>query len=353
MALRDIESRSPAARGLRSALSRGRLAHAYIFGGPEGSVKVEAARELARAVLCESPENGDACGACQACRLVCADSHPDLEIVRPEKGKVSYPVRQIREEIRARAYLRPARGPKRFLIIERAEGLVRATGTRNEGADTLLKVLEEPPAGTCLILLTARPERLPETVRSRCQLLRFEPPPPAELVSELTAAENMEEEVARFVVRLAGQDPSLARELAAAHREKGGLDLASLRRTILEVAGGLEGMPYPDVFAAAAALESGARDQPVFSGALEVLSLIYRDAGLRALSVGGDLLAFPAGAEAVVSEELAGRFDAAVLSRLAWRVLEAQERSRRYPARLLLLEVLLIDLKALMVRVFR
>jgi len=60
MALRDIESRSPAARGLQSALSRGRLAHAYIFGGPEGSAKVEAARELARAVLCDSPEDGDA-----------------------------------------------------------------------------------------------------------------------------------------------------------------------------------------------------------------------------------------------------------------------------------------------------
>jgi len=348
MALKDIERRSPATRGLFSALSRGRLAHAYLFGGPEGSIKEEAARELARAVLCEDPVNGGACGRCQACLLVSGGSHPDLEFFRPEKGRASYPVRQIREEIRRRAYLKPARGPRRFLVIERAEALVRTSGVRNEGADTLLKVLEEPPPDTCLILLASRPERLPDTIRSRCQFIRFEPPAVDYLVSELAGEEKMEEEDARFVVVLAGGNPALARELAAAARRKDGPDIFYLRQTILSVAGSLGEMSYPDLFAAAADFESGARDPVVFSGALGVLSLVYRDAGLRKLGAAGDVLAFPAGAEAEVSLDLARRHGPATLFRLTRRTLEAQEHSRRHPARLLLVEVLLMDFKALL-----
>ncbi|HCJ09637.1 MAG TPA: hypothetical protein DHW14_00525 [Clostridiales bacterium] len=346
MGLNHCEGQPYAAGSLRRALERGRMAQAYLFAGPEGCGKRLVARELAKAVLCEAPVSGDACGTCRSCRLVESGSHPDVEFFRPEGGKASYPVRQLREEIRRCAYLKPALGPRRFIVIERAEALVRSSGARNEGADTLLKLLEEPAPQTCLVLLTSRPEVLPETVRSRCQLVRFRPPPVGALVSDLVREYGLEEAEARFAAYVSGGDPESAAGLVARRKER--KFLLSLRDRLLSAARLLGTMSYPELFEAAAAVESHARDWGLLSGALGVLSLIYRDGALRGLGAGERVLAFPAGAEAEAAGELAGRHAPEVLVAAARRVLKAQGDARRYPARLLLLEVLFIDLECIL-----
>ncbi len=351
MGLTHLARQHRAAASLSSALSRSRLAAAYLFSGPEGSGKREVALELARAALCENPSGGGACGQCWACLAITDGRHPDVSSFRPEDGKASYPVRQVREEIRRNAYLKPARGRRRFLIIEKAEALVRGSGGQNEGADTLLKLLEEPPVETVLVLLAAHPERLPETVLSRCQQVRFDPPEAGELAAALAGEENLDPAMALFVVSLAGGDLEAARGLVRG-KKKDKPDLESVRRVLLTILRSVGGLSYPDLSALASALDAAAKTWPVLTGALGVLAALYRDAALLAAGKPGDgavgdgaaVLAFPGGPEAEAVLEAAGALRPAALRRAALRALQAQEDSRRSPARLLFLEVLLLDL---------
>jgi len=353
MGLASCRRQPRVAAALLSVLSRGRLGQVYLFSGPEGAGKGRLALELAKAILCEgrTPGSVDSCGSCRSCLDVAAGRHPDVKVFRPEAGKLNYPVRQVREEIREHAYLKPARGPKRVLIVGRAEALVKGTG-QNEGADTLLKLLEEPPRDTVLILLAAHPERLPETVRSRCQQVRFDQPPAGAVASELAAGQGLPEDEALFAAHLAGLDLETALGFLQG-RKKDRPDLAAIRRVLLDVVNSLERRSYPEILALAAALDEAARGWPALTGALGVLAALYRDAAVMACAARGgaepgQLLTFGSGPEAEAAGTAAGFHPPDVLVRAAERTLSAQEDSRRYPARLLLIEVLLLDLKELL-----
>ncbi len=345
MALKDFAAQPRVARALSQALARGRLAHAYLLCGPVGSGKLGLALELAKAALCDA--TGDSCGACPSCLAVDAGRHPDVEIFRPEDGRVNYPVKQVREQIRGHAYLKPASGSKRFLIIDRAEALVKGSG-QNEGADTLLKLLEEPPPDTVLVLLAANADRLPETVRSRCQQVRFDQPQAGALAATLAAEEKLPADEAVFIARLAGLDLAVARGFLHA-KKKDKPDTGAIREALLTVATSVERQPYASLFSLAAALDASARGWPALTGALGVLALLYRDAALTASGkAGADVLCFEGGPEAEASRAAAAAHEADALSRASLRILGAQEDSRRYPARLLLMEVLLLDLAELL-----
>ncbi|TYP00122.1 DNA polymerase III delta prime subunit [Geothermobacter ehrlichii] len=146
---------------LRRAIASGRLAHAYLFEGPEGVGKKLVALAVARAVYCHRKTG---CGTCSACRKVDHNNHPDLHMVEPAGAGVK--IDQIRELQRELAY-RPLEGTKKICIIDQADTLNPAAG------NALLKTLEEPPGEAMLILLASRPERLLTTIRSRCQRLPF------------------------------------------------------------------------------------------------------------------------------------------------------------------------------------
>ena len=121
----------------------GRPHHAYVFAGPEGSGKSIAARAFVAALLCQ--EGG--CGVCRACRLALEDHHPNVFLVEPEGRDIH--VDTIREEVWTPAFRTAPEPGRKVFVIREADRLSPAA------ADTLLKVLEEPPADSVLLLMSA------------------------------------------------------------------------------------------------------------------------------------------------------------------------------------------------------
>ena len=188
-------------------LALARPHHAYLLGGPEGSGKQLGARAFAAALLC--PEGG--CGECRTCTLALADRHPNVFIVEPEGRDIH--VDTVRTEVWHPAYrTAPEPGRKVFLIRE-------ADRLNPAAADVLLKVLEEPPADAVIVLLSARPDELPETVVSRCHVVTFLPLPEPFVVRTLEA-EGVPAERSVLAARLAGGNLGRARRLT----REGGLD---------------------------------------------------------------------------------------------------------------------------------
>lgn len=190
---------------LRQAVSRPH--HAYVFVGPEGSGKSLAMRAFAASLLCA--ERG--CGDCRACRLALSDRHPNVFIVEPEGRDIH--VETVRDDIWHNVYLTsPETGRKVFLIRE-ADRL-------NPGAsDVLLKVLEEPPGDAVLILSSARPHEMAETLMSRCHAVTFTPLE-EEVVVRALMDEGFPREGALLATRLTGGNLGRARRLV---RESDGL----------------------------------------------------------------------------------------------------------------------------------
>ncbi|MBL8851507.1 MAG: DNA polymerase III subunit delta' [Planctomycetaceae bacterium] len=164
---------------LRRAVQRGRIAHAFLFLGPEAIGKRLVAQRVAQSLFCQRvpDEELDACGACSACRQVRAGTHPDLLTVACPEGKRELPIKLIlgEEESRGREgllhdlSLHPMSATRRIAIIDDADKM------NEESANALLKTLEEPPPGAILFLISPSLETLLPTIRSRCQKLQFAP----------------------------------------------------------------------------------------------------------------------------------------------------------------------------------
>jgi DNA polymerase-3 subunit delta' len=207
------EHQARARVALQAALAAG-PSHAYLFRGPRGSGKRAAARALAAEILA-----GAAADPEDARRRALLDPspHPDLVWIAPRGAQ--HMVEDLRERvIRAAAY-RPFEGGKRVFVIEAAEAL------RDESQNALLKTLEEPPAYAHLILLSAEPEALLETIASRCAPVEFAPYPAEVLEAELAAS-------AAEVGDAAPEEIAAAARLAAGDRERARLLLSPLGREL-------------------------------------------------------------------------------------------------------------------------
>ncbi|VAW52911.1 DNA polymerase III delta prime subunit [hydrothermal vent metagenome] len=164
-----------------------RLPHALFLHGNEGLGKTNFAISLANALLCKQPtETNQACGVCQACQLLAANTHPDLYYLKPvpaENTKSKKPALNIRiDDVRGlcnKLNQTSQYGGYRVAILQQADQLTLSA------ANSLLKTLEEPGKDVLIILTSARSHRLPVTIRSRCQLLRFTVPDEAQALSWL------------------------------------------------------------------------------------------------------------------------------------------------------------------------
>src|SRR5258708_25846318 len=170
---------------LRLGAASGRLAHAYAFVGPSGIGKKRFAFELAKCLLCENNVDADldSCAECSSCRQIAAHTHPDLLEVSLPEGKSELPLKLFIGEDDTRGKeglchdlsLKPMSGRRRVAIIDDAEWMNEA------GANSLLKTLEEPPPESVLILIASSSDRLLATIRSRCQVVTFQPLSPADI----------------------------------------------------------------------------------------------------------------------------------------------------------------------------
>ncbi len=163
---------------IKQLIKSDRLPHALFLHGNQGLGKSDFAVSLANALLCKQPTADlQACGSCPACKLLAANTHPDLYYLKPvpaEKTKSKKPALNIRiddiRELCNKLNQTSQYGGYRVAIIEQADQLTPSA------ANSLLKTLEEPGNDVLMILTSARSHRLPVTIRSRCQLMRFAVP---------------------------------------------------------------------------------------------------------------------------------------------------------------------------------
>ncbi len=202
MPFSELIAQDRALTPLRSALRRGALHHAYLFGGPEGVGKATAARLLAQAANCEDGSAGpsgfreDPCDACLPCRKIAKGIHPDVIVLHEErvmakagawepKGGRSpskdVVVDQVRDVVDRRLALKRFEGRRRFVIVDPADAM------NPQAQNALLKTLEEPPEDTTLVLVASSPDALLPTIRSRCMRIAFAPLPGEAIAPRLDA----------------------------------------------------------------------------------------------------------------------------------------------------------------------
>lgn len=151
------------ARTMLNAIRQGKVAHAYLFCGPRGTGKTSAAQIMSRAVNCLSPEDGEPCGHCEACRRILEGVSLDILEIDAASNRGIDEMRELRERVK----YAPAQEQYKVYIIDEVHMLT------TEAFNALLKTLEEPPAHVIFILATTEPHKVPVTVISRCQRFDF------------------------------------------------------------------------------------------------------------------------------------------------------------------------------------
>jgi DNA polymerase III subunit delta' len=179
---------------LARALAQVRLPPALLLSGPEGVGKRTLALDVARGLLCDKGP-GEPCGQCRTCDRTARAIHPDLFVVIPETAAIK--IEQVRDAVREIAGL-PFEARARVVVIDDAHTMTE------QAMNALLKSLEEPPATSHLILVTASPQALLPTIRSRCQTLRLGPLPSGLLESHLRERLDLTPAEARLRAALSG-----------------------------------------------------------------------------------------------------------------------------------------------------
>lgn len=197
--MRDLDcilGQEQAVTQLRAALQNKVISHAYLFLGPAGVGKRLTAYSFAAALNCESPVQGyKPCGQCPSCRKIEHGNYPDLHLVEPQGQSIK--IEQIRE-IQARIAYKKLEGKFQIVIIQDAQNMTV------DAANSLLKVLEEPPRGTVFILLADQTRSMLPTILSRCQLIRFVALRPEHISRILMGDYGLSQEEAEGISLLSG-----------------------------------------------------------------------------------------------------------------------------------------------------
>jgi DNA polymerase-3 subunit delta' len=183
---------------LRSAIQQERLAHAYLFHGEAAIGKRSMAVLFAQAINCETEAaEPDACGTCRSCHQILARTHPDCVFIEPdpEPATPQIKIEQIRQ-IDQQIIYRPLMAHRKVCLIDDADRMTLSA------ANALLKTLEEPPDHSLFVLVSSRPLALPTTIWSRCQGVRFAPPPRTEVEAALIRLRQLPAADARFLSML-------------------------------------------------------------------------------------------------------------------------------------------------------
>lgn len=235
---------------LRRALAQGRVAHAYLFHGPEGVGKRAVALEMARALEC-TEQDDEACEECTACRKTRRMVHPDVHVHMPhpwseeedrDEEDIGKRIQRLGENpyaivdyVRRPSLSNPSETSNQQVYyrtdqvwmdllkpmsLTRAEGhykvniIIDAEAMNETAANNFLKLLEEPPPQTIFLLTTSRPDQLLPTILSRCQRLRFDPLLPETIETALVERDDIDPDAAAMLARMADGSYSHALDLA-------------------------------------------------------------------------------------------------------------------------------------------
>ncbi|MDO5083984.1 MAG: DNA polymerase III subunit delta' [Arachnia propionica] len=203
---------------LRRAVEGGRhaMTHAWLFVGPPGSGRSNAARAFAAALQCRD----GGCGVCNDCRTALSGAHPDVTLLRTEK--LSIGVDEVRDLV-SRANVSPVGGRWQVVVVEDADRVTE------RGADALLKSIEEPAPRTVWLLCAPSADDVIVTIRSRCRELRLVTPPVEEVARLLVERDKVDENLARHSAQAAQGHIGRARALALNE------EVRSRRRAVLEL----------------------------------------------------------------------------------------------------------------------
>ncbi|MCQ1957679.1 DNA polymerase III subunit delta' [Arthrobacter sp. zg-Y826] len=202
----DLQGQDPVVEQLRRGAADARPNHAWLFTGPPGSGRSNAARAFAAALVCEQQDPElRGCGECKACRTVLAGSHADVASVTTEKVTIS--IDEARELVR-KAQDKPSTGRWRVIIVEDADRM------QERSTNVLLKAIEEPPPRTIWLLCAPSPGDVLVTIRSRCRPVGLRLPPVEDVAELLIRRDNIDPDVALHAARAAQSHIGVAKRLA-------------------------------------------------------------------------------------------------------------------------------------------
>ncbi len=217
----EVAGQPAVAMTLKNAIRLDRIAHAYLFAGPRGVGKTSLARILAATLCCEKAAKtraSDPCGACDRCVAIQRGNDLDVVEIDAASNRGIDDIRQLRDKAR----VAPMRGDRKVYIVDECHQLT------SEAFNALLKTLEEPPAHVLFVLATTELERVPDTIRSRCQTFEFRRVPDGEIAARLKAICAAE--------KIDAEDAALA---AVARAARGGMrDAQSLLDQLITLGGG-------------------------------------------------------------------------------------------------------------------
>jgi DNA polymerase-3 subunit delta' len=355
MPLAPVYGHDDARAVLAAATRAGTLAQSLLLHGPSGIGKQRLALWLAQQIVCEAPAGGLACGACQSCRMVTRLEHPDVHWFFPLPRPDAATPEKLRDKLeearavelaarradpfhvpaydRAPAYfmgtiqnlqrfasVRPAMGSRKVFVVGDAEAMVPQESSP-EAANAFLKLLEEPPADTTLILTSSNPGALLPTIRSRVLPVRLLPLPATTVADYLEREKRMPRPDAERAAAIAAGAIGKALRLLPGAGGAGVLQRQrDAGRALLQAA--TSASAADRLAAANAVAPAGARGD--FTGTLEALSLWLRD--LMAVAAGAqDALAYTDDVALLQGIVSRGRVQAEGVASALLRVQEARD----------------------------
>jgi DNA polymerase III subunit delta' len=308
---------------LRRAIRSGRLPGSLIFSGPEGVGKRAFALELAKMLNCRQPDSQfDSCEECPACRRIRAGEFADVRVIVPEGQFIK--IDQVREVV-GEFNFRPFEGFYRVSIFDQAERL------REQAANALLKTLEEPPTNALIILVTASPDALLPTIRSRAVQLRFAPLSRGTIRSYLESNYPRPAADTELLARLAGGSIGRAISIDLSQYREQRKECLELIELLLRRRNRLRLLKAAEYF--------GRKERAEFESRLELILALLRDLVCIQLGINDEVVNYDITSRL---EELAGATDFPVLEKLTGQLTAIERDLQRNINRQLALETIFL-----------
>lgn len=274
---KDVIGHEQIVEHLKSALKNGKISHAYILNGADGSGKCLIAGIFSKALQCEAGY-GDACDMCHSCHQANSDNHPDIHWVQHDKPN-TIGVEEIRTQVNSDILIKPYSGKYKIYVIDEAEKLTV------QAQNALLKTIEEPPAYGILMLLTNNIEVLLPTIRSRCITLNFKAVPYEQVQSFLMKHYQIPDYKARVCAAFSQGSIGKAVRMATSP------DFGELQEDVLRILKHVDDMEVYEIMDAVKNLSEHKVKADIYD-IIDMMSVWYRDVLMLKITKDMNLLVY-------------------------------------------------------------